>query len=165
MKLPLPSRIPIIYLILIVLITVGVVPLYIYATKVLDLNRDKMERNEKLLQNMVTTSLAEAIAQREVDVRDALTSLTSAVELASGGDLRGARVKSPAIRSLLPEYISNPDSIVPYARLVNAQNNFLSVGTIEPDAFLEKELTRGLGAAHDLREYNGEALSVGSGKQ
>jgi HD-GYP domain-containing protein (c-di-GMP phosphodiesterase class II) len=165
MKLPLPSRIPIIYLILIVLITVGVVPLYIYATKVLDLNRDKMERNEKLLQNMVTTSLAEAIAQREVDVRDALTSLTSAVELASGGDLRGARVKSPAIRSLLQEYISNPDSIVPYARLVNAQNNFLSAGTIEPDAFLEKELARGLGAAHDLREYNGEALSIGSGKQ
>jgi HD-GYP domain-containing protein (c-di-GMP phosphodiesterase class II) len=74
-------------------------------------------------------------------------------------------VKSPEIRSLLQEYISNPDSIVPYARLVNAQNNFLSVGTIEPDAFLEKELTRGLGAAHDLREYNGEALSVGSGKQ
>jgi HD-GYP domain-containing protein (c-di-GMP phosphodiesterase class II) len=144
---------------------VGVVPLYIYATKVLDLNRDKMERNEKLLQNMVTTSLAEAIAQREMDVRDALTSLTSAVELASGGDLHGARVKSPEIRSLLQEYISNPDSIVPYARLVNAQNNFLSVGTIEPDAFLEKELTRGLGAAHDLREYNGEALSVGSGKQ
>src|SRR5215469_16134797 len=165
MKLPLPSRIPIIYLILIVLITVGVVPLYIYATKVLDLNRDKMERNEKLLQNMVTTSLAEAIAQREMDVRDAMTSLTSAVELASGEDLRGARVKSPEIRSLLQEYISNPDSIVPYARLVNAQNNFLSVGTIEPDAFLEKELTRGLGAAHDLREYNGEALSVGSGKQ
>jgi HD-GYP domain-containing protein (c-di-GMP phosphodiesterase class II) len=165
MKLPLPSRIPIIYLILIVLITVGVVPLYIYATKVLDLNRDKMERNEKLLQNMVTTSLAEAIAQREMDVRDALTSLTSAVELASGGDLHGARVKSPEIRSLLQEYISNPESIVPYARLVNAQNNFLSVGTIEPDAFLEKELARGLGAARDLREYNGEALSVGSGKQ
>ena len=88
MKLPLPSRIPIIYLILIVLITVGVVPLYIYATKVLDLNRDKMERNEKLLQNMVTTSLAEAIAQREMDIRDALTSLTSAVEMASGEDLR-----------------------------------------------------------------------------
>ncbi len=41
MKLPLPSRIPIIYLILIVLITVGVVPLYIYATKVLELNRLK----------------------------------------------------------------------------------------------------------------------------
>jgi HD-GYP domain-containing protein (c-di-GMP phosphodiesterase class II) len=165
MKLPLPSRIPIIYLILIVLITVGVVPLYVYATKVLDLNRDKMERNEKLLQNMVTTSLAEAIAQREKDVGAALTSLTSSVELASGGDLRGARVKSPEIRSLLQDYIGNPDSIVPYARLVNAQNSFMSVGTIEPDAFLEKELARGLGAARALREYNGEALSVGSGKQ
>ena len=39
------------------------------------------------------------------------------------------------------------------------------MGTIEPDTFLEKELDRGLAAAHDRREYNGDPLSVGSGKQ
>jgi HD-GYP domain-containing protein (c-di-GMP phosphodiesterase class II) len=165
MKLPLPSRIPILYLILVVLITVGVVPLYFYATKVLELNRDKMERNEKLLQNMVTTTLAEAIAQRKSDIHTTLNSLTYSIQVTSGDDLRGARVKSPEMQALLQNDIGSPDSIVPYARLVNAQNLFISVGTIEPDAFLEKELTRGLAAGRDRREYSGEALSIGSGKQ
>ena len=67
MKLPLPSRIPILYLIISVLIAVGVVPLYFYATKVVDMNRETLQRNEKLLQNTVTSSLAQEIAQREKD--------------------------------------------------------------------------------------------------
>jgi hypothetical protein len=51
MKLPLPSRIPIIYAILVVLIAVGVVPLYFYATKVVETNRDRLHRNEMMQQN------------------------------------------------------------------------------------------------------------------
>src|SRR5262245_14638758 len=166
MKLPLPSRIPIVYLVLVVLITVGVVPLYFYAIKVLENNRDTLSRNEKLLQNSVTTSLAEAIAQREKDIRTTLTNLTYSVEVTSAGDLSGTRVRSAEITALLQNYIGSPDSIVPYARLVNAESKprFMSVGTIEPDAFLERELDRGLAAARDHRAYNGEALSIGSGK-
>ena len=165
MKLPLPSRIPILYLILVVLIAVGVVPLYFYATRVVGLNRDTLERNEKLLQNMVTTNLAESVAQRVKDIRTALAGLSYSVQVASAGNLSGPRVESQQIKDLLQNYIGNPDSIVPYARLVNAENRFVSVGTMEPDAFLEKELERGLSASRGLRDYNGEALSVGSGKQ
>lgn len=165
MKLPLPSRVPILYLILVVLIAVGVVPLYFYATKVVGLNRETLERNEKLLQNMVTTNLAEAVAQREMDIRATLASLSYSIQVTSGGNLRGPRVESREIKDLLQNYIGSPDSIVPYARLVNAQNRFVSVGTLEPDDFLEKELERGLSAARGLREYSGEALSVGTGKQ
>ena len=72
MKLPLPSRIPILYLIISVLIAVGVVPLYFYATKVVDMNRETLQRNEKLLQNTVTSSRAQEIAQREKDILSAL---------------------------------------------------------------------------------------------
>jgi putative nucleotidyltransferase with HDIG domain len=165
MKLPLPSRIPILYLILVVLIAVGVVPLYFYATKVVGLNRETLERNEKLLQNMVTTNLAEAVAQRAKDVRATLASLSYSIQVASGGNLSGPRVESQEIKDLLQNYIGSPDSIVPYARLINAENRFVSVGTIEPDAFLEKELERGLSAGRGQREYSGEALAVGSGKQ
>jgi HD-GYP domain-containing protein (c-di-GMP phosphodiesterase class II) len=38
-------------------------------------------------------------------------------------------------------------------------------GTMDIDTFLGKELERGLAAAHAGREYSGEPLSVGSGKQ
>jgi len=165
MKLPLPSRVPIIYLILIVLISVGVVPLYFYKSKVVELNRETLERNEKLAQNMVTTSLAEAVAQRTKEVRTALDRLSYSIQVATSGNLNGTKVESPEIKDLLQNYIGEPDSIVPYARLVNADNRFISVGTMEPDDFLKKELERGLAATQELRDYNGAALTIGNGKQ
>lgn len=166
MKLPLPSRIPIIYLILIVLIMVGVVPLYFYAAKMVARNRETLGSNEKLLQNMVTTTMAQSIAQREKDISSTLASLTYSIQVTSGGNLSGKNVEAPDVKALLLNYISNPDSIVPYARLFNTENTFqMSGGTIEPDTFLEKELERGRNAAREGREYSGEPLSIGSGKQ
>jgi HD-GYP domain-containing protein (c-di-GMP phosphodiesterase class II) len=165
MKLPLPSRIPIVYLVVILLITVGVVPLYFYAIRVVENNRDTLSRNEKLLQNSVTIAMAETIGQREKDIRAALASVAYSVQLTSGANLSGKRVESPEIKELLQNYIGSPDSIVPYAVLVNPQDRGTFAGKIgEPDVFLEKELKRGLAATRSLREYRGEALSIGSGK-
>jgi HD-GYP domain-containing protein (c-di-GMP phosphodiesterase class II) len=169
MKLPLPSRIPIIYGILMVLIVVGVLPLYFYATNVVDTNRDRLQRNEKLLQNTVTRTLAEDIAHREREIRAKLADLAYATVVTSGGNLQGNRVESPGLQGLLQNSISTADFGIPFARLVNAENRYIEVTPSEYrrialDAFLEKELDRGLAAARDLREYNGGAMAVGSGK-
>jgi HD-GYP domain-containing protein (c-di-GMP phosphodiesterase class II) len=166
MKLPLPARIPILYLILIVLIAVGVVPLYFYATKMVARNRETLGSNEKLLQNSVTTTLAQSIAQREKDIGSTLSSLAFSIKVTSSGNLSGKNIEAPDVRALLQNYIEDPDSIVPYARLVNTENQLtMSMGTIDPDTFLLKELDRGLAAAHAQREYSGDPLSIGSGKQ
>src|SRR6476660_337411 len=167
MKLPLPSRIPILYLILIVLIAVGVVPLYFYATKMVERNRETLGSNEKLLQNSVTTTLAQSIAQREKDISSTLSSLAYSIKVTSGGNLSGKNVESADVKALLRNYLEQPDSIAPYVRLVNTENELMvKMGTIgEPDSFLEKELDRGLAATHAGREYNGEPLSIGSGKE
>ncbi len=166
MKLPLPSRIPILYLILIVLIAVGVVPLYFYATKMVDRNRETLGSNEKLLQNNVTTTLAQSIARREKDIGSTLSSLAFSIRVTSGSNLSGKNVEAADVKALLQNYIEDPDSFVPYARLVNTENELaLKLGIIEPDTFLQKELDRGLAAAHDRREYNGDPLSIGSGTQ
>jgi HD-GYP domain-containing protein (c-di-GMP phosphodiesterase class II) len=165
MKVPLPSRIPILYLVLTVLIAVGVFPLYFYATKVVEMNREQLKLNEKLLQNTVATALSQDIAQRGKDIRSTLASLAYSVQITSGGNLSGLKVQSPEIRALLENYIENPDSIVPFARLVNADGHTMALGTISPDAFLEKDLERGLAAARDGREYSGSPLSVGNGKE
>src|SRR6476620_4245356 len=166
MKLPLPARIPILYLILIVLIAVGVVPLYFYATKMVARNRETLGSNEKLLQNSVTTTLAQSIAQREKDISSTLSSLAFSIKVTSSGNLSGKNVEAADVKALLLNYIEDPESIVPYARLVNTENQLtMNVGTIEPDTFLERELEHGLAAAHAGREYNGDPLAIGSGKQ
>ena len=169
MKLPLPARIPIIYAILMVLILVGVLPLYFYATNVVDTNRDRLQRNEKLLQNTVTVTLAEDIAQREREIRAKLTDLTYSIRVTSGGNLEGDRVESAGLQGLLQNSIGTGDSMIAFARLLNKENRYIEVNSSDyaklvVDAFLNKELDRGLAAARDLREYNGEAISVGSGK-
>ena len=166
MKFPLPSRVPIIYGILMVLIVVGVLPLYFYATKVVETNRDRLQRNEKLLQNTVTMTLAEDIAQRSKEVRSKLADLAYSIVVTSGGSLEGSRVESPALKGLLQNSTSTADFGIPLARLVNPENRFIeaNASTLARDAFLEKELDRGLAAAKDLREYNGGAMIVGSGK-
>src|ERR1700704_6443812 len=139
MKLPLPSRIPILYLILVVLIAVGVVPLYFYATKMVERNRETLGSNEKLLQNNVTTTLAQSIAQREKDISSTLSNLTYSIKVTSGGNLSGKNVEAPEVKALLQNYIGDPESIVPFARLINTENQFMmSVGTIEVDNFLDK---------------------------
>jgi HD-GYP domain-containing protein (c-di-GMP phosphodiesterase class II) len=166
MKLPLPSRVPIIYGILIVLILVGILPLYFYATKVVDTNRDRLQRNEKLLQYTVTMTLAEDIAQRGKEVRSKLADLAYSIVVTSGGNLEGDRVEAPGLKGLLSNSIGTADFGIPMARLVNTQNRYIEVTATEiaRDAFLEKELDRGLSAARDLREYNGGAIAIGSGK-
>ena len=166
MKLPLPARIPILYLILIVLIAVGVVPLYFYATKMVARNRETLGSNEKLLQNSVTTTLAQSISQREKDISSTLSSLAFSIKVTSNSNLSGKNVEAPDVRELLQNYIEDPDSIVPYARLVNTENqSMINFGTIAPDTFLERELERGLAASRAGREYNGDPLAIGSGKQ
>ncbi|HKD44587.1 MAG TPA: HD domain-containing phosphohydrolase [Candidatus Angelobacter sp.] len=165
MKLPRPSRVPILYLILVVLIAVGVLPLYFYATKVVGLDRETLEQNEKLLENMVTTNLAEDVAHRAKEIHAALSNLSYTIQFTSAGNLTGTRVESPEVKRLLENYVANPDSIVHYAMLVNAEGRGIYVGTAAPDAFLKKELERGVSSTRGLRDYNGEALRVATGKQ
>ena len=129
-------------------------------------NRETLGSNEKLLQNSVTTTLAQSIAQREKDIDSTLSSLAFSIKVTSSGNLSGKNVEAADVKALLLNYIEDPESIVPYARLVNTENqSMMNLGTIEPDTFLERELERGLAAAHAGREYNGDPLAIGSGKQ
>ena len=152
------------YLVLIVLTAVGVLPLYFYATSIVEFNREQLKRNEKILQNTVTNSLAQDIAQREKNIRSNLANLTFSIQIASGDNLQGPRVESPEIRALLQNYVETPDSIVSYSSLINAEGHGIFVGSLAPDAFLQKELERGMASARDGREYSGGALAIGSGR-
>lgn len=164
MRIPLPSRIPILYLILGVLIAVGVIPLYFYAVKVLQLNREALISNERQMQNTVTSSLAQDISQRQRNVQSMLLNLTYSVQAISGGNLEGNLVENPELKKLLRNSIEQPDSIVPFAALANRQGHTSLAGLSETDPFLKRELERGIAAAQDSRNYAGEPLSIGSGK-
>ena len=160
----LPNRIPLLYFISVILILVGVVPLYFYGTQVVAINRERLKLNEQLLQNTVTKSLSDDIEHRQATLHSSLGNLSAAVLVTSGGDLTREHINSPELRALIESFISSND-ILDYATLLNDEGKGVSAGRIVPDAFVQRELEHAFAAARDARAYNGDALSVGSGKE
>jgi putative nucleotidyltransferase with HDIG domain len=159
----LPTRIPILYVILSVLVLISVVPMYFYSTQVQSINRDRLITNERLLQNTVTRSIADDISQHQESFRLMQGNLGSALQVASGGDLTGEHVQAPELRALLENFISSSEDL-DYATLLNSEAKGISAGRIEPDAFLQRELEQAYAAGRESRAFNGQPLVVGNGK-
>ena len=158
-----PARIPILYVILGVLLVISIVPMYFYSAQVEAINRDRLKTNEMLLQNAVTRSLADDLSQHEHSLRMMLANLSSAIQVASGGDIGSKNIEAPELRALLENFVSSSDELA-YATLLNSDAKGVSAGRIAPDAFLQRELQHAFDAARDGRAYNGQALEVGDGK-
>ncbi|HUN87695.1 MAG TPA: HD domain-containing phosphohydrolase [Terriglobales bacterium] len=161
-KVPLPNRVPILYLIIGVLGLVSVIPMYFYARQVVALNRDRLKTNEMLLQNTITRALSDAIAQRMANLDSMLGNLSSAIQVTSGGDISMANINAPELRALLERFVSSSGDIA-YATILNNEGKGQAVGRINPDEFLQNELMRGFNATREGRSYTGQALSEGSG--
>ena len=142
---------------------ISVIPMYFYSTQVESINRERLITNERLLQNAVTRSLADDIAQRQESLRMMLANLSSALQVASGGDLTSEHVEAPELRALLEHFVSSSPDLA-YATLLNSESKGISAGRIAPDAFLQRDLVRAYDAAREGRAYSGQALVVGNGK-
>jgi len=160
----LPNRIPLLYMISGVLILVGVVPLYFYGNQVVSINRDRLKANEQYLQTTVTKSLSDDIEHRQATLQTSLGNLSAAVLVASGGDLTGDHVNAPELRALVERFTTS-NNILDYTTLLNDEGKGVSAGRIAPDEFLQRELEHAFAAARDGRVYNGQPLTVGSGKK
>lgn len=156
------ARIPILYVILGVLLVISIVPMYFYSTYVESKNREALVRNEQMLQNTVTRSLADDLSQNERSLRMMLANLSSAVQVTSGGDIGEKNIQSPELRALLENFVSSSKEIA-YTTLLNPEGKGITAGRIAPDIFLQRELERAFSAARDGRAYNGQALTVGEG--
>lgn len=163
LKSLLPSRVPILYVILGVLVLISIVPVYFYSARMEVINRERLITNERLLQNTVTRSLADDIALHQDSLRMMLANLSSALQVASGGDITSEHVEAPELRALLENFVSSSEDIA-YATLLNSDAKGISAGRIAPDAFLQRELESAYTAAREGRAYNGQALVVGNGK-
>jgi putative nucleotidyltransferase with HDIG domain len=158
-----PKRIRILYVILGVLLVVSVVPMYFYSDRVVTMSRDKLKVNEMLLQNTVTKTVGDDLGTRHKNIRMMLDNLSSAVEVASGGNLTNDHVSAPELRALLEKFVST-DTDLAYATLLNSDARGISAGKITPDVFLNRELERAFAAGRDGRPYTGQPLVVGAGK-
>jgi HD-GYP domain-containing protein (c-di-GMP phosphodiesterase class II) len=167
-KLPIPARIPLLYVILGVLLAISVLPMYFYSAQIETMNRERLKTNEMLLQNTVTRSLADDISQHQEALHMMLANLSSSMQVMmlanpGGNDINAQKLPTPELRAMLENFVSSSNDIA-YATLLNADAKGVSAGRIEPDAFLQRELERAYQAAHEGRGFSGQPLMVGSGK-
>src|ERR1700726_2815181 len=167
-KIPIPARIPLLYVILGVLLAISVLPMYFYSAQIETMNRERLKTNEMLLQNTVTRSLADDISQHQEALHMMLSNLSSSVQVMmlanpGGNDLNAQKLPTPELRAMLENFVSSSNDIA-YATLLNADAKGVSAGRIEPDAFLQRELERAYQAAREGRVYSGQPLMVGGGK-
>jgi HD-GYP domain-containing protein (c-di-GMP phosphodiesterase class II) len=155
------TRVPLLYLILAVLLVISVVPVWWFGQQVVGISRDTLKTNEMLLENTITRSLSDDVGQRINNLRLMLSSLSTGVQVSSGGDLSGKNVEAPELRALLERFVT---SQVPYATLLNQEPKGISAGSIPLDEFMRRELEHAFEAASDGRSYTGQALSMGGGK-
>ncbi len=168
LKLPIPTRIPLLYVILGVLLAISVLPMYFYSAQIETMNQVRLKTNEMLLQNTVTRSLADDIAQHQEALHIMLANLSSSIQVMmlanpSGNDPGNQILLTPELRAMLENFVSSSNDIA-YATLLNADAKGVSAGRIEPDAFLQRELERAYQAAREGRAYSGQPLMVGGGK-
>ncbi len=168
LKLSIPARVPLLYVILGLLLTISVLPMYFYSVQIENMNRARLKTNEMLLQNTVTRSLADDISQHQEALHMMLANLSSSIQvmmLASPGgtDAGGQTPLTPELRAMLENFVSSSNDVA-YATLLNADAKGVSAGRIEPDAFLQRQLERAYQAAREGRVFSGQPLTVGSGK-
>jgi HD-GYP domain-containing protein (c-di-GMP phosphodiesterase class II) len=158
-------RIPLLYIIGSVLVVVSVVPLYFYGSNVVAISRDRLKTNEMLLQNSITSSLADDLEQRHENLLAMMANLRSAIEITSGGNLSGEHVQAPELRALLEQFVSSSPDLA-YVTLVNSEKKGIRAGRTrtEDDPFMQMELERAFTAAWDGRAYQGQPLRLGAGR-
>jgi len=116
LKLPIPARVPLLYVILGVLLAISVLPMYFYSAQIETMNRTRLKTNEMLLQNTVTRSLADDIAQHQAALHMMLANLSSSIQvmmLASpGGNAPVAeKLMTPELRAMVENFVSSSNDI------------------------------------------------------
>ena len=136
--------------------------MYFYSEHVEAINRERLITNERLLQNTVTRSLADDISQHQESLRMMLANLSSALQVASGGDITDEHVEAPELRALLEHFVSSSGDLA-YATLLNSESKGISAGRIAPDAFLQRDLVRAYEAAREGRATGAAHCRAGRG--
>jgi putative nucleotidyltransferase with HDIG domain len=151
-------RLPILYLICAVLIVVSVGPLLIYGIKMIGINREALETNEKELQNTITRSVAAELGLHDSSVSEQLRTLSRTV-LSENGEVAAWDAH---VSTTLEQFVSSNPDLLLYVSLLNQQARGIAAGQYQAvaDPFLRKALERAFTAAQQFQPYQSEPVLV-----
>jgi len=158
-------RFRILYLLLIVLISISVVPLWFYGSKTLSLSRDTLETQERIFQTTTSQTLAQVVSLYMDHLNQQmkeffaevvpLAARTPATKYSTDPELQAA------LEGLIGEQQSDHPSVL-YATVLNNEAKGVQAGSFNAmtDAFVRKTLEAAFVAARQGQEYQSNPVTI-----
>ena len=157
------TRVRILYVILLILIGITVGPLWFYGSKMMSMNRERLETQESVLQTITSQSLSQVISLYMENLNQQLKEFFDAV-VPLATHIPAAKYSSDTdLRLALEGFVADRPAVL-YATVLNDQargvqaqaRNFNAAG----DPFLRKSLEAAFTAAQQGQEYRSNPLTV-----
>jgi len=162
------TRVRILYVILLILIGITVGPLWFFGSKMMSMNRERLETDESVLQTMTSQSLAQVISLYMENLNQQLKEFFDTV-LPVAAPVPAAQYSSNTdLRVALESFVADRPAVL-YATVMNNQargvqaqaRNFNAAG----DPFLRKSLEAAFTAAQQGQEFRSNPIMVSGSRQ
>ena len=154
-------RVRILYVILLILIGISVAPLWFYGSKMMSMNRERLETQEYMVQTITSQSLAQVISLYMENLNQQMKELfDGVVPLAT--HVRAAKFPTDVgLRRALESFVADRPAVL-YATVLNDQARGVEAGNFNAssDAFLRKALEAGYVAARQGQEFRSNPITV-----
>jgi putative nucleotidyltransferase with HDIG domain len=162
------TRVRILYVILLILMFITVGPLWFYGSRMMEMNRERLETQEGILQTTTSQSLAQVISLYMENLNQQLKEFFDTV-LPLATHIPAAQYSTdPALRVALEAFVADRPAVL-YATVLNnqARGNFAQAHNFNAsgDPFLLKALEAAFTAAQQGQEYRSNPLSVVIGRE
>jgi len=150
---------------LLVLMLVSILPLSFYGWQVIQLNRERLERTEKVSQLSIAKSLAREIAQYLNGYREQILGFASAIELRGGLDGIDQSEENHLLQKKLEEFVTRSKNLL-YVNILNNEGKGVRAGRYNAeDALVQRFFTRAFLEASKDQSYISEPLAIEVGSQ
>jgi len=159
------KRSKILHHVLLVLMFVSIAPLCFYGWQVIELNREKLERTEKLSQLSIAKSLAREIAQYLNGYREQILGFAGAIELRGGISGIEDSGTNHLLQKKLEELVTRSKNLL-YINIVNSQGKGVRAGRYNAeDPLVQRFFTRAFLEGSKDQSYISEPLALEVGNQ
>jgi HD-GYP domain-containing protein (c-di-GMP phosphodiesterase class II) len=166
MKPFLPRRLKIQYILLLILISISLVPLWFFGSRMVSMNKQRLETQEKILQTTLSKSLAQEIQLYMENVRQQVKELFDAVTPLAVAVRNSKYENDPHLERALEDSLADQPSVI-YVTVLNAEARGRGAQATQAsgfnagsDTFVRKTMEAAFLAARQGQRYESNPLTA-----
>lgn len=161
-----PRRLKIQYILLLIVVSTSVLPLWFFGSRMVSMNKGRLETQEKILQTTLSKSLAQQIQLYMENVRQQVKELFDAVTPLAAQVRNSAYEDDPRLENALEDSLADQPSVI-YVTVLNAEARGRGAQATQAsgfnagsDTFVRKTLEAAFLAARQGQRYESNPLTT-----